>query len=137
MQINVLFYFEHSSTGTQTSANTDAGLAKATMLRGHDVLVVLPYYSCLPSSELVDLKHIADIDCPKGKVWDGELQLGTLRTAVHTAVVDGIPVMLIGPSDRGQSNIFNCDRIYGGSYSEIEAYLYFCRCVVCCGIQHC
>jgi starch synthase len=41
-------------------------------------------------------------------------------------VIAGVNVLLVQP-DPETSNIFKCDRIYGGSYNEIEAYLYFCR----------
>ena len=40
--------------------------------------------------------------------------------------IDGCPVILLRP-DWGQSNLFKGGRIYGGSYNEPEAYLYFSR----------
>jgi hypothetical protein len=89
---------------------------------------MLPYYSSLPLEALVGLECVAEFDCPKGETWDGEMRQGSLRTAVHRAAIDGIPVLLISPADRDSSGLFRGDRIYGGSYNELEAYLFFCRC---------
>lgn len=59
---------------------------------------------------------------------------GTLRTSVYWGRIQGIPVFLLKPADGSGSNIFRGTRIYGGSYNEMEAYLYFCRCgCVCVG----
>ena len=74
------------------------------------------------------LECVAEFDCPKGESWDGEMRTSSLRTQVHRATIDGIAVLLIAPADRNACNIFKGDRIYGGSYNELEAYLYFCRC---------
>lgn len=90
--------------------------------------MMLPYYSSLPPESLEGLEHIVDFDCPKGEEWDGEMRHTTLPTSVHRARIDGIPVLLISPADRNACNIFKGDRIYGGSYNELEAYLYFSRC---------
>lgn len=92
------------------------------------VQVMLPYYTSLPPESLEGLEHVVDFDCPKGEEWDGEMRHTTLRTSVHRARIDGIPVLLISPADRNACNIFKGDRIYGGSYNELEAYLYFSRC---------
>ena len=99
--------------------------------------VILPYYTSLPEDALVGLEHVADFECPKGEVWDGEMRQSSLASSVHRATVDGVPVLLIAPQNRRHSNLFVGDRIYGGSYNELEAYLYFCRCAcshscVCC-----
>jgi starch synthase len=91
---------------------------------------MLPYYTSLPAEELKDLKHLADFNCPKGEYWDGVMQHGNLPSSVHSATVDGIPVLLVAPQNRDQCNLFKGDRIYGGSYNETEAYLYFCRCAL-------
>jgi starch synthase len=89
---------------------------------------MLPYYTSLPTEQLKDLKHLTDFNCPKGEFWDGEMRHSNLVSSVHSATIDGIPVLLVAPKDRNSSNIFKGDRIYGGSYNETEAYLYFCRC---------
>lgn len=62
----------------------------------------------------------------QGRVWDGRMQPGSLRTSVFRGKIDGIPVLLLRP-DWGSCNIFCGGRIYGGSYNELEAYLYFSR----------
>lgn len=89
--------------------------------------VILPYYTSLPEAELEGLEHVADFECPKGEVWDGEMRQSSLASSVHRATIDGVPVVLIAPQNRKHSNLFVGDRIYGGSYNELEAYLYFCR----------
>eukprot|EP01025_Chloroclados_australasicus_P023810 TRINITY_DN24023_c0_g4_i1.p2 TRINITY_DN24023_c0_g4~~TRINITY_DN24023_c0_g4_i1.p2 ORF type:complete len:665 (-),score=105.58 TRINITY_DN24023_c0_g4_i1:1424-3418(-) len=102
------------------------GLARACGERGHNVEVILPYYECLPDDKIEDLRLDATIDCPKGYTWDGSLQYGNLKTNVYYGKIDGISVFLIRP-DWDACNIFRGGRIYGGSYNETEAYLYFCR----------
>ena len=62
----------------------------------------------------------------QGRVWDGQMQHSSLRTSVFRGKIDGIPVLLLRP-DWDACNIFRGGRIYGGSYNELEAYLYFSR----------
>ena len=38
-----------------------------------------------------------------------------------------LQVVLLRPADWDGCNLFRGGRIYGGSYNELEAYLYFCR----------
>ena len=59
-------------------------------------------------------------------MWDGQMRLGSLRTQAFRGRIDGIPVILFRPDWR-ECNIFQGNRIYGGSYNELEAYLYFSR----------
>ncbi|GLC45319.1 hypothetical protein PLESTB_000309300 [Pleodorina starrii] len=103
------------------------GLAKAAQARGHEVAVMLPFYECLPTDQIEGLKHEADVEVPKGYRWDGEMRVGSLRTSVFWGRVQGCPVFLLRPAAGTNSNIFRGGRIYGGSYNEMEAYLYFCR----------
>jgi hypothetical protein len=42
----------------------------------------------------------------------------------------GLQVLLLRPADWDSCNLFHGGRIYGGSYNELEAYLYFCRCLL-------
>ena len=58
------------------------GLARATLSKGHQVSVIMPFYECLPKDQIEGLKHESDFDCPKGFRWDGEMKLGSLRTSV-------------------------------------------------------
>lgn len=90
--------------------------------------VMLPFYTSIPQESMVGLECVVEFDCPKGEEWDGEMRATSLRAAVHRATIDGISVLLIAPADRNACNIFKGDRIYGGSYNELEAYLFFCRC---------
>ena len=90
--------------------------------------VMLPFYTSLPDDQLIGLDKVVDFPCPKGEVWDGEMRAGTLMTTIWRATIDGIPVLLVAPTDRNACNLFKGDRIYGGSYNELEAYLFFCRC---------
>lgn len=107
------------------------GLARASLDRGHWVEVMLPYYECLDQNEIEGLEFDCEFDCPKGYQWDGDFMQGSLKTVVYRARIDGIPVLLIRP-DWSVCNIFKGGRIYGGSYNELEAYLYFSRYVKWC-----
>ncbi|CAG9460980.1 unnamed protein product [Pedinophyceae sp. YPF-701] len=102
------------------------GLSKACLDRGHDVAVMMPYYQCLPDDKIEDLRHERDIQVPTGKFWDGVMQQSNLRTSIWRGKIVGIPVILLRP-DWDQTNLFRGDRIYGGSYNETEAYLFFVR----------
>ena len=55
------------------------------------------------------------------------MKLGSLRTSVFWGKIAGVPTYLIRPADYNDCNIFRGNRIYGGSYNELEAYLYLCR----------
>lgn len=129
------------------------GLARACIARGHEVEIILPYYQCIPNDAVENLRHWMDFDCPKARFWDGHWQEGSLKTSgwkgkiagviaanfahlippvnqgtfdVEPYFCEGVPVILLRP-DWGATNIFQGDRIYGGSYNETEAYLYFSR----------
>ncbi len=54
------------------------------------------------------------------------MQTETLRTSAWTGEIEGVPVTLLRP-DWGRSSLFRGGAIYGGSHSELEAYLYFSR----------
>ncbi|KAF8055587.1 SS4 [Scenedesmus sp. PABB004] len=103
------------------------GLARTCLARGHNVAVLMPFYECLPQAQIEGLAHEMDIDVPKGRSWDGEFQIGSLRTSVWRGVIGGVPVVLLRPADWDSCNLFRGGRIYGGSYNEMESYLYFCR----------
>eukprot|EP00879_Flechtneria_rotunda_P012940 GHRR01013513.1.p1 GENE.GHRR01013513.1~~GHRR01013513.1.p1 ORF type:complete len:551 (+),score=164.70 GHRR01013513.1:30-1682(+) len=103
------------------------GLARTCLARGHNVTVIMPFYESLPQDQIEGLGFELEVDVPKGYVWDGVMQVGSLRTAVFRGVIGGVPVILIRPSDWNACNLFRGGRIYGGSYNEMESYLYFCR----------
>lgn len=102
------------------------GLARACLARGHVVEIMLPFYAAIPESAVEGLKHVMDCDIPKARSQDGVLQHSSLRTSMFSGKIDGCDVLLVRP-DWSASNLFQGDRIYGGSYNEIEAYLFFSR----------
>ena len=62
----------------------------------------------------------------QGSLFDGELRQGSLKMSAFSGKIDGIPVILLRP-DWSATNLFQGSRIYGGSYNETEAYLFFSR----------
>ena len=62
----------------------------------------------------------------QGSFFDGQVRTGSLRTSAFSGRIEGIPVILLRP-DWAATNLFQGGRIYGGSYNETEAYLYFSR----------
>eukprot|EP00775_Hariotina_reticulata_P004742 gene4742-4992_t len=104
-----------------------AKVGSTCLARGHNVTVIMPFYECLPQDQIEGLGFEMDIDVPKGISWDGAIQVSSLRTAVFRGVIGGVPVILIRPADWNSCNLFRGGRIYGGSYNEMESYLYFCR----------
>jgi starch synthase len=109
------------------------GLARACAARGHNVRVMLPFYQFLEERHaagdglLEGLKHEGDVDVPKGSTHDGRVRLGNLPASVFSARISGVDVLLLRPADGTHSPLFKGARIYGGSYNECEAYVYFCR----------
>ena len=91
------------------------GLARACLSRDHTVDVMLPFYECLPKQQITELNLI----CTYNSYHDGDW----VPTNAYRAMVTGIPIILIEPSNR----FFKGQRIYGGSYDELEAYLFFSR----------
>ncbi len=63
----------------------------------------------------------------QGRLVDGQMRAEGLKTLAFRTRIDGVPVVLLRP-DWGAGNLFRGSRIYGGSYNELEAYLYFSRC---------
>mmetsp|Transcript_25344 Transcript_25344/g.63457 ORF Transcript_25344/g.63457 Transcript_25344/m.63457 type:complete len:704 (-) Transcript_25344:737-2848(-) len=112
------------------------GLARAHLCAGHNVEVILPFYSSLNEGDVENLKHVMNFDVPKGKEteWDGvrETRMEMVSTSMHTGVIGGCNVILLKPAAKERSNIFVGGKIYGGSYNELEAYLYFCRAALEC-----
>jgi len=103
------------------------GLGRAMKMQGHDVQVILPFYQSLDANEIFDLKHVMDFDVPKGMKWDGENVVSMMKTSAYSGNIGGCDVILLKPHDDMNSNIFKGGAIYGGSYNELEAYLYFSR----------
>lgn len=91
------------------------GLARACLLRGHTVDVMLPFYEYIQKQQLSDLSLI----CTYNSYHDGNW----IPTNAYRATASSIPLILIEPSN----HFFKGNSIYGGSYNELEAYLFFSR----------
>lgn len=96
------------------------GLARACLMRGHSVEVFLPFYECINKQHIKELALTSTYN----SYYDGSW----IPTNVYRGVVLGIPVLFIEPSN----HFFKGQSVYGGSYNELEAYLYFSRaCLEC------
>ncbi|KAL0308345.1 UNVERIFIED_CONTAM: putative starch synthase 4, chloroplastic/amyloplastic [Sesamum radiatum] len=91
------------------------GLARACLTRGHKVDVFLPFYECINKQHIKELALTSTYD----SFYDGSW----VATNVYRGVVSGIPVVFIEPSNQ----FFKGQSVYGGSYNELEAYLFFSR----------
>ncbi|KAK2646172.1 hypothetical protein Ddye_021367 [Dipteronia dyeriana] len=91
------------------------GLARACLSRGHAVDVMLPFYECIEKQQINDLALITEYNT----FYDGSW----VPTNAYRGVVSGIPVIFIEPSNE----FFKGQNVYGGSYNELEAYLFFSR----------
>lgn len=91
------------------------GLARACLKRGHKVEVILPFYECIQRECINDLVLISTY----GSYFSGNW----VSTNAYRGEVSGIPMILIEPSN----HFFKGPSVYGGSYDELEAYLFFSR----------
>lgn len=91
------------------------GLARACLLRGHTVDIILPFYECIQRQQINDLTLITTYNSYHDGNW--------IPTNAYRGVVLGIPVIFIEPSNQ----FFKGQQVYGGSYNELEAYLFFSR----------
>ncbi|KAL5974230.1 hypothetical protein ACLOJK_030894 [Asimina triloba] len=91
------------------------GLARACLLRGHKVDIMLPFYECIQKEHIDDL----ELSSTYNSFHDGKW----VPTNAYRGVVSGIPVIFIDP----ENNFFKGKSVYGGSYNELEAYIFFSR----------
>ncbi|KAJ8532069.1 hypothetical protein K7X08_011992 [Anisodus acutangulus] len=91
------------------------GLGRACLKRGHKVDVMLPFYECIPKHCINELALIKTYNSYHDGNW--------VACNAYRGEVSGIPVILIEPSN----HFFKGTNIYGGSYNELEAYLFFSR----------
>ncbi|NP_001268021.1 starch synthase VI [Vitis vinifera] len=91
------------------------GLARACLSRAHKVDIMLPFYECIEREQISELELITTYE----SYYDGNW----VPTNAYRGVVSGIPVIFIQPSNY----FFKGQYVYGGSYKELEAYLYFSR----------
>ncbi|KAK9097660.1 hypothetical protein Syun_024705 [Stephania yunnanensis] len=91
------------------------GLSRACVSRGHKVEIMLPFYECIQKKQINDLKLLTSYN----SYFDGSW----LSVNAYQGTVSGISVILIEP----QNHFFKGPSVYGGSYNELEAYLFFSR----------
>ncbi|CAN6445009.1 unnamed protein product [Victoria cruziana] len=91
------------------------GLSRASLLRGHRVEVMLPFYECIQKHQVEDLTLVNEYKSYHNGDW--------ICTRAYSALVSGIPVILIEPANQ----FFKGQSVYGGCYNELEAYLFFSR----------
>lgn len=91
------------------------GLARACLTRGHNVDIMLPLYECIPKHQINKLIRITSYESYHDGKW--------VATDAYRGVVSGIPVIFLEPSN----HFFKGSYVYGGSYNELEAYLFFSR----------
>lgn len=91
------------------------GRARASLLRGHKVDVVLPFYECIHKEQISDLQLITTYNSYHDGNW---VPINAFR-----GVVSSIPVVFVQPDNQ----FFKGHSVYGGSYNELEAYLFFSR----------
>lgn len=91
------------------------GLARACLARGHTVDVMLPFYECIEKQHIIDLTLITTYNSFHDGNW--------ILTNAYRGEVSGIPVIFVEPSNQ----FFKGKYVYGGSYDELEAYIFFSR----------
>ncbi|MCO5576408.1 hypothetical protein L7F22_030218 [Adiantum nelumboides] len=96
-------------------ADVVTGLARACLNMGHKVEVMLPFYECIPQDQVTELTPAEEFSSFHRGDWS--------VVKLYRGKVSGIPVLLIQPSNQ----FFKGSQIYGGSYDELEAYLFFTR----------
>ncbi|GJS09393.1 glycogen synthase-like protein isoform X1 [Tanacetum coccineum] len=91
------------------------GLARACLLRGHKVDIMLPFYECIRKENIQELSLLSTYK----SYYDGNW----VETNAYSGIVSDIPVILVEPMNQ----FFKGEDVYGGSYNELEAYLFFSR----------
>lgn len=91
------------------------GLGRACLSRGHKVEIMLPFYECIQKQNINELELITTYTSYHDGNW--------VPTNAYRGIVSGIAVIFIEPSN----HFFKGESVYGGSYNELEAYLFFSR----------
>ncbi|CAI7820136.1 unnamed protein product [Closterium sp. NIES-54] len=104
------------------------GLGRACLARGHTVEVMLPFYECLDTKQIDNLQLKRSFGSYFKGDWVGvEVRWldwnGGPGVGAFSGEISGVPVVLLKP----ENHFFRGGRIYGGSYNELEAYLFFSR----------
>ncbi|XP_031261254.1 uncharacterized protein LOC116119443 [Pistacia vera] len=91
------------------------GLARACLSCGHTVDVMLPFYECIQRQEINDLELITTYYSYHDGDW--------VPIKAYRGLVSGVPVIFVESSNQ----FFKGQYVYGGSYNELEAYLFLSR----------
>ncbi|KAL7597663.1 hypothetical protein Lser_V15G23556 [Lactuca serriola] len=91
------------------------GLSRACLSRGHKVDIMLPFYECIQKENIQEISLMSTYN----SYYDGNW----IETNAYSGMVSGIPVILLEPMNQ----FFKGEDVYGGSYNELEAYLFFSR----------
>ncbi|KAK1366284.1 Starch synthase, chloroplastic/amyloplastic [Heracleum sosnowskyi] len=91
------------------------GLGRACLSRGHKVDIMLPFYECIQKQNINELELVTTYTSYHDGNW--------VPTNAYRGIVSGIAVIFIEPSN----HFFKGESVYGGSYNELEAYLFFSR----------
>ncbi|KAM7469150.1 hypothetical protein LguiA_007333 [Lonicera macranthoides] len=91
------------------------GLARSCLSRGHKVDIMIPFYECIQKHQVSELALVTTYNSYHDGNW--------VATNAYRGVVSGLPVILVEPSN----HFFKGQSVYGGSYNELEAYLFFSR----------
>ncbi|XP_015082242.1 uncharacterized protein LOC107025949 [Solanum pennellii] len=91
------------------------GLGRACLNRGNKVDVMIPFYECIPKHCINELALMRTYNSYHDGNW--------VACNAYRGEVSGVPVILIEPSN----HFFKGKNIYGGSYNELDAYLFFSR----------
>ncbi|XP_047307945.1 glycogen synthase-like [Impatiens glandulifera] len=91
------------------------GLARACSVRGHKVEIMLPLYECIQLQQISDFTLLKTYETYHDGKW--------IPVNAYRGEVLGIRVIFIESSNQ----FFKGQSVYGGSYDELEAYLFFSR----------
>ena len=124
--------FINTQPSTRPTIHLHRAQAKECAARGAEVEVILPFYECIPPEAVEGLTLEFEFECPSGAPGrDGAgFEPRSVRTQAWSGRVDGVRVLLLRPdwaAPGGGGGLFRGARVYGGSYPEGQAYLYFCR----------
>ncbi|XAR47969.1 Starch synthase [Bertholletia excelsa] len=96
-------------------ADVVTGLARACLSRGHKVDIMLPFYECINKQQINGLALLTTYKSYHDGNW--------VPTNAYRGLVSGISVIFIEPSN----HFFKGKYLYGGSYNELESYLFYSR----------
>ncbi|XP_024542597.1 uncharacterized protein LOC112350504 isoform X1 [Selaginella moellendorffii] len=96
-------------------ADVVTGLSRACIDRGHKVEIMIPFYECIPGEQIKGFSP--------GESYSSYHNGNWISVQVYRGKIAGVSVLLVQPKNQ----FFKGSSIYGGSYDELEAYLFFSR----------